>query len=147
MQKHDVRTQSDYEHSYYASAIVSKTSGIGGAPRTPLRRLDPLFFQLSQLDLVTSHIKEVYWINRRRALVSLLQELTLLQKLYDGSPLEILPGDESLQTRAMELNAHLTNTNNFGKYSNAEKINLLYQLRRAVEIIISQHFGHYHSNS
>ena len=143
MQKNNFRTSVDDHRSCHASSFVAKSSRPGDAPKAPLRRLDPLYSQLSQLDLVTPHLKDVYWINRRQALANLLQELTLLQKLYDGSPLEISPGGESMQSWAMELNTHLTNTTSFGMYSNAEKINLLYQLRRAVEILVSQHLDHY----
>jgi hypothetical protein len=77
-------------------------------------------------------------------MINLQQELTLLQQLYEGSPLDMSPGDESFQCNAMELNTHLISAADFGKYSNAEKINLLYQLRRAVEIIYRQHFSQSH---
>ena len=145
MQKHNVWTQCNYKCSCYTGTFVSESSTRSGAPKVPLRRLDPLYSHLSQLDLVTPHLKEVYCTNRRLALANLLRELTLLQKLYDGTPLDISPGGESLQSQAMELNAHLINTTNFGVYSNAEKINLLYGLRRAVEILTNQHFGHRNS--
>ena len=140
MLKHNVHTRSKYESGFHASTFKSNASGVDNAPRAPMRRLDPLFSQLSQLDLATSHFKDEYWMNRRQALVNLVQELTVLQKLYDGRPLDITPGDEALQSRAMELNTHLANATNFGDYSNAAKINLLYQLRRAVEIIFKKHF-------
>lgn len=61
------------------------------------------------------YLKDMYWISRREALVNLLQELTLLHKLFNGRTLNILPGGEALQKRAVELNTHLANTISFGE--------------------------------
>ena len=125
-------------------AVAGKTIG---EPHNPLRSLDPLFLQLSHLGWVTPRFKEVYCTNRRQALSNLLQELTLIQKLYEGSPLELESGKESVQIRAMELNTHLVKTANFGDYSNSEKINILYQLRHALEILRKQHFAEFQNAS
>jgi len=141
MHKHFSRPYNQAMHS--TNALIS--SSYSSMPK-PLRRLDPLFSQLSQLGLVTPHLKAVYWMNRRQALEDLLQEITLIQRLYEGTPLDIAPGNESLQSRAMELNTHLINTAQFGEYSNAEKVNILYQLRRAIERLSRQHFAEYHVN-
>ena len=138
MQKHRL---CDFQRYYNAGVYVSSTSIKANTPRNPSRRLDPLYSRLNKLGLVTPPFKEVYWVNRRQAMLNLVQELALIQNLYDGSPLDIAPGGESLQTRAMGLNAHLINTAQFGKYSNSEKVNILYQLRRAVERLLRQYFS------
>jgi hypothetical protein len=141
MQKHNIQAASELRPNYCTSTSVPKSPSTAVTSHKPLWCLDPMFSQISQLGLDTAHLKEQYWINRRQALVNLLQELTVIQKLYEGRRLDIEPGGESIQIRAMELNAHLIRTASFGKYAKAEKINILYQLRRAVEMIYSQHFG------
>jgi hypothetical protein len=143
MHKQSYRRLTGFERSYYAGAMAGNKISTGATKEAqkPLRRLDPLFAQLSHLGLVTARFKQEYCFNRRNALECLLQELTLVQKLYEGSPLDVGPGQESLQSSAMELNSHLMQTANFGQYSNAEKINILYQLRRAVEMLYKRQFA------
>jgi hypothetical protein len=142
--KQSYRRLTGFERSYYADAAMAGnriSAGASNEVQKPLRRLDPLFSQLSHLGLVTVRFKQEYCFNRRQALEGLLQELTLIQKLYEGSPLGVEPGQESSQSGAMELNSHLMQTANFGQYSNAEKINILYQLRRVVEMLYKRQFA------
>lgn len=143
MHKQSYRRLTGFERSHYAGAMAGSRISAGPTQEVqkPLRRLDPLFSQLSHLGLVTARFKQDYYISRRNALECLLQELAVIQKLYEGSPLDVGPGQESLQSGAMELNSHLMQTANFGQYSNPEKINILYQLRRAVEMLYKRQFA------
>lgn len=145
MEKHVFRAAST---KYPQSSTVSRLSGIERSSsvahksRGSMARLrDPALQQLTELSLVTPQFAEEYLLNRRQALAGLVQDLVLIQKLYEGSPLGIGQGNEFLLTRAMDLNAHLIKDADFGVYSNSEKINLLFQLRRAVEIILKQYFS------
>ena len=102
---------------------------------------DSLYTQLNQLGLVTAKFDEEYRLNRRLAVGNLLQQLVFIQKWYQGYR---QGGDgkwEALSVRAMELNAHLVSNAGFGAYSNAAKINILYQLRRVLEKMLITHFG------
>ena len=110
------------------------------ATRSSLLRLDPLYAQLNQLGLITSHFDEEYRFNRRQATSNLLRQLVFIQNLYQGSRFDVGKGDESLQIRAMDLNTHLISTAGFGAYSNAAKINILYQLRKVLENMLETHF-------
>jgi hypothetical protein len=102
---------------------------------------DSLYTQLTQLGLVTSNFDKEYRLNHRLATADLLRQLILIQKWYQG----YRPGGDgkwqALSVRAMELNAHLVNNAGFGTYSNAAKINILYQLRRVLEKMLITHFG------
>ena len=111
------------------------------APHTPSRRLDPLFASLNQLGVVTPAFLEQYCINRRKALEKLVLELVFLQLLYEGARPPAAGDDPSLQVDAMELNAQLIRTADFGKYSTAEKVNILYQLRRALDMLQKRYFS------
>jgi hypothetical protein len=143
MQEQDLGTSGGFSSRRRTGAMATSVpvQRSSGGVQNPLRRLDPLYSQLSHLGLVTPQFKQVYCFNRRQALNNLLQELTLVQRLYAGSPLEVETGHEALQTRAMELNSHLMLNAGFGGYSGAEKINILYQLRRALEAMVKQHFA------
>lgn len=144
MEKHAYRAASSkFPRSSTMSRLsqVERSSAVAYKSRVSMARLrDPALQQLTELSLVTPQFAEEYLLNRRQALAGLVHDLMLIQKLYEGSPLEVGEGNEFLFTRAMELNAHLIKDADFGAYSNSEKINLLFRLRRAVEIIEKQYF-------
>ncbi len=135
MQKQNVWTKNGFEYGYRPVTAKSR------ATQTPLRRLDPLYSQLSHLGLATPGFQALYGVDRRKAVNQLVRELAVVQKLYDGRPLEIGEGDESLRSGAMELNIHLIRSADFADYSKSQRINILYQLRRAVEILRKRHFA------
>lgn len=131
-------------HNHTVSRISSSTPrrhNAGFAPYIPLRRLDPLFASLNQLGVVTPAFLEQYCINRRKALEKLALEFVFLQSLYEGARPPAADDNPSLQVDAMELNAQLISTANFGKYSTAEKVNILYQLRRALDMLQKRYFS------
>lgn len=106
----------------------------------PLFRADLLYTQLSQLGLVTTQFDMEYRFNSRLATRNLLRQLVIIQKLYQGG-VEDAAECEELRVQAMQLNTHLINTAGFGVYSNAARINILYQLRRILEKMLKTHFG------
>jgi len=100
---------------------------------------DPLFVALSKLGLVTPAFLEHYRFERRRAVEQMNREMVFLQQLYEGTVPEMQTSSSAVQVGAMELNVHLTNTAGFGNYSNAQKINILYQLRRVLSVLQKQY--------
>ena len=144
MQKQDVRlpgAQKSPHSKRFAVQTQVEPRKSALTPRQPLVREDGVYSQLSQLGLVTPAFDEEYRVNRWQATNSLLMQLTVILKLYQGGRLDIDEGSESLLVHAMDLNAHLICTAGFGNYSNPGKINILYQLRSVVGKILQSHFN------
>jgi len=128
--------------AYEAGARAqTQTTTLKTARPPALLRADTLYTQLNQLGLITASFDEEYRFDRRTATRNLLRQLIIIQKLYQGSRIDVGSGSEELQIRAMHLNTHLINTAGFGVYSNAAKINILYQLRRVLEKLLITYFG------
>ena len=140
------RLRSEFAHNahvcYQTGSLAEpagRTTHNCALPIEVLRRNDAGFSQLYFLSLASPRFIQEYFFDREQAIDNLLRDLQLLQNLYTGAAMETTAEKPANMSRIMDLNTHLNREADFDDFNNAEKINLLIRLQRAVTIIQKQY--------